>query len=346
MRVSTGSRGPSRNGGNIHVHCDIPFTGARQEVVPNPASTPLAPLEIRDAVFRELIRISPASSYREELLAGPSGLLSRGLLKEHALNYGALPPTKRQRAILANVLRGFVRKHFHDHAKLYSAGVIGIPGFWQEASGLVHLWKPRDYLMPMLVIPYKEANGLIQACQIRLHANDLSVGEKRYRWLSSALERTGTSSGTPIHFTFAHQRLSAGETVVITEGALKADALVRFRPKARVIATSGVSCSHSEIVETARPYNALIAFDADHRINPAVCRQLARLILQRHKDSREHGLSVSTKILSWNGPKGIDDAVRANMKLSALTVSEWYDTLENEPLEEVNRFWNEAGFKS
>jgi hypothetical protein len=292
------------------------------------------------------MRISPAFNYRKELLSGPGGLLSRGLLAEHALNYGALPPTKRQRATLGNVLRSFVRKHFSDYAKLYSGGVIGIPGFWQEASGLVHLWKPRNYLMPILVIPYKDANGLIQACQLRLHANDLSAGEKRYRWLSSPLERCGTSSGTPIHFTFAPQRLSSGETVVITEGALKADTLVRFRPRARVIATSGVSCSHSEIVEAARPYNALIAFDADHKTNPAVCRQLARLIVQRDKDSREHGLSVSTKILLWDGPKGIDDAVRANIKPSALTVSEWYETLENEPLEEVNRFWKEAGFKS
>lgn len=345
MRVSTGSRGPSRNGGNIHVHYNIPFTGSRQEVATNPASIPLAPLEIRDAVFRELMRLSPAFNYREELLTGPGGLLSRGLLEEHAFNYGALPPTKRQRATLANVLRCFVQKHFPDYTKLYSGGVIGIPGFWQEASGLVHLWKLRDYLMPILVIPYKNKNGLIQACQIRLHANDLSAGEKRYRWLSSPLERRGISSGTPIHFAFAPQRLSGGETVVITEGALKADTLVRFRPKARVIATSGVSCSHNEIVEAARRYNALIAFDADHRINPAVCRQLARLIVQRHRDSTKHGLSVSTKILFWNGPNGIDDAVRANMKLSALTVSKWYDTLENEPLEEVNRFWKEAGFK-
>jgi hypothetical protein len=291
------------------------------------------------------MRISPAFNYREELLTGPGGLLSRGLLEERAFNYGALPPTKRQRATLANVLRCFVQNHFPDYTNLYSGGVSGIPGFWQEASGLVHLWKLRDYLMPILVIPYKNKNGLIQACQIRLHANDLSAGEKRYRWLSSPLERRGTSSGTPIHFTFASQRLSAGETVVITEGALKADTLVRFRPKARVIATSGVSCSHNEIVEAARRYNALSAFDADHRIIPAVCRQLARLIVQRHRDSRKHGLSVSTKILFWNGPKGIDDAVRANMKLSALTVSKWYDTLENEPLEEVNRFWKEAGFK-
>jgi hypothetical protein len=243
------------------------------------------------------------------------------------------------------VLTTLVQKHFRDYAKLYSGGVIGVPGFWQETSGLVHLWKPRNHLMPILVIPYRNANGLIQACQIRLHARDLSASKKRYRWLSSPLERRGTSSGTPIHFTFAPQKLSAGETVVITEGALKADTLVRFRPKARVIATSGVSCAHSEIVEAARPYNALIAFDADHRINPAVCRQLAGLIVQRYTDSRDQGLALSTKIVFWNGPKGIDDAVRANIKLRALTVSEWHATLEDEPLEEVNRFWRDVGFK-
>ena len=53
-------------------------------------SIPLAPLEIRDAVFRELIRISPAANYIEELVAGPAGLLSRGVLEEHATSYGAL----------------------------------------------------------------------------------------------------------------------------------------------------------------------------------------------------------------------------------------------------------------
>ena len=77
--------------------------------------------------------------------------------------------------------------------------------------------------MPLLVVPYKYANGLIQACQIRLHANDILSDEKRYFWLSSPLERHGTSSGTPIHFTFIQQNLPPGETVLITEGALKAD---------------------------------------------------------------------------------------------------------------------------
>ncbi len=69
--------------------------------------------------------------------------------------------------------------------------MLGIPGFWQERSGVVHIWKPRNYLMPLLVIPYKDANGLIQACQIRLHAKDISSNEKRT--LRSVLHFTSKS---------------------------------------------------------------------------------------------------------------------------------------------------------
>ena len=343
MRISSGSRGLSRNGGNIHVHPEIPFIMIRPSIPTRKSqSIPLAPLKIRDAVLKELIRISPASNYMEELVAGPRGLLSRGLLENHATSYGALPRKKQQRAALAWSLNDYVRVHFPEYVKSHSgAGVVGVPGFWQELSGTVHVWKPRNYLMPLLVVPYKDANGLIQACQIRLHAKDISSHEKRYCWLSSLLERHGTSSGTPIHFTFVKDELAPGETVLITEGALKADIVVRFRPNARVIATSGVTCSHSELIKAARPYTALIAFDADYRTNPAVCRQLARLIVQRLNDSREQEIRRTTNVLCWNGAKGIDDAVRANVRLSSLTISEWYATLRNEPLEEVNRFWSD-----
>ena len=75
MRISSGSRGLSRNGGNIHVHPEVPFITIRPRIKrPNSQSISLAPLEIRDAVFRELIRISPAANYIEELVAGPGGL--------------------------------------------------------------------------------------------------------------------------------------------------------------------------------------------------------------------------------------------------------------------------------
>jgi hypothetical protein len=347
MRISAGSRGLSRNGGNIHVHPEIPFITIRPRIqMPISESIPLASLEIRDSVFRELIRISPASNYRQELVTCPGGLLSRGLLEEHAISYGALPRTKRERATLAGILNDYVSARFPAYAQSHSgAGVVGVPGFWQELSRVVHIWKPRNYLMPLLVIPYKDASGLIQACQIRLHTHDISSDENRYCWLSSPQERHGTSSGTPIHFTFVKEKLPPGETVLITEGALKADTVVRFRPNAHVIATSGVTCSHSELVTAARPYNALIAFDADYRTNRAVCRQLARLIVQRLSDSKEQQLRSTTNVLCWNGPKGIDDAVRANVRLRSLPISEWYATLRNEPFDEVNRFWSEIGFK-
>jgi hypothetical protein len=113
MRISAGSRGLSRNGGNIHVHPEIPLITIRPRIQrPISQSIPLAPLEIRDAVFRELIRISPASNYRQELVTCPGGLLSRGLLEDHATNYGALPRTKEQRATLAAILNDAVRTHF------------------------------------------------------------------------------------------------------------------------------------------------------------------------------------------------------------------------------------------
>ncbi len=221
-------------------------------------SIPLAPLEIRDAVFREFIRVSPASNYMGNLLLDQEGCYHEGSRTTQPAMAHCLEQNNSE--ALAAILNDYVCTKFPEYAASHSGtGAVGIPGFWQKLSGVVHIWKPRNYLMPLLVIPYKDANGLIQACQIRLHANDISPDEKRYCWLSSPQERHGTSSGTPIHFTFVKEKLPPGETVLITEGALKADTVVRFRPNARVIATSGVTCSHSELVKAARSYTALIA---------------------------------------------------------------------------------------
>ena len=331
MRVSDGAKGTSRNGGNIHVHCDVPpTTSPGKKTKPAPPSIVIAPVEIRDAVYRELIRISPAQKYYPHLVDGQDGLLSRGLLEREIHNYGALPPTQKERGQLARQLRKFVIDKFSEYGRRYSyAGVVGIPGFWQDVNGIVQLWKSHEYKMPMLVIPYKDEHGHIQACQLRLHRGDTSEGEKRYRWLASPLERRGCSSGTPIHFTFSPSALSNGKTVVITEGALKADTLVSLRPQICAIATSGVSCSHEEIVEAARTYNALIAFDSDHKTNPAVCRQLARLIAAREQDAASRNLPTSTRIVYWEGYKGIDDAAKAaNVTITTLSILEWFATLE------------------
>jgi hypothetical protein len=191
---------------------------------------------------------------------------------------------------------------------------------------------------------YRDDQGRIQACQLRLHRNDLPTGEKKYRWLACPFESRGTSSGTPIHFTFKSGTLPPGQTVIITEGALKAQTLVSLRPRARVIATSGVSCSHAEIIEAARSYNSLIAFDADYKTNPSVARQLARLIAAREQDIAAHNLRTSTRIVTWQKYKGIDDAVLANISLETISILQWISTLDGRPLQEVLRVWEQMGF--
>ena len=267
MRISNGSKGTSRNGGNIFHHNRLflvasPRTARKQA----PPPIEIAPIEVRDAVYEELIRRSPAVKYYSQLIDGPCGLLSRGLGETETENYGALPRTHKERASLARTLNKFVKVRFPKYTvRNINPGVIGVPGFWQDETGNVQLWQPRDYGMPLLVIPYRDDQGRIQACQLRLHRNDLRTFEKKYRWLACPFESRGASSGTSIHFTFKPADLPLGKSVIITEGALKAEILVSLRPKARIIATSGVSCSHEEIIEAARSYNALIAFDADYK---------------------------------------------------------------------------------
>jgi hypothetical protein len=342
MRISNGSKGTSRNGGNIFHHNRL-FLLASPRIARKEAPPPIeiASIEIRNAVYEELILRSPALKYYSQLIDGPNGLLSRGLRESDAQNYGALPRTHKERASLAQALNKFLKLRFPEYAlRSTRAAIIGVPGFWQDEAGNLQLWNPHDYNMPLLVIPYRDDQGRIQACQLRLHQNDLRTGEKKYRWFACPHPFRGASSGTPIHFTFKPADLPSGKTVIITEGALKAEVLVSIKQKARVIATSGVSNSHSEIIEAARPYNVLIAFDADHKTNPAVARQLARLIAAREQDVGAHDLKTTTRVVTWQRYKGIDDAVLANVPLETLTILEWISMLEGTLLREVRAAWD------
>src|ERR1044072_4420179 len=62
-------------------------------------SVPPASLEIKDAVFQELIRISPASNYVAELVGGPGRLQSRGLLEDDVAATESIASNKQGRAI-------------------------------------------------------------------------------------------------------------------------------------------------------------------------------------------------------------------------------------------------------
>ncbi len=347
MRIGKGASGrtrPSSIGqGWIHIHKEIPISTTYQ---PTPVRTApavaRAPLEVRDAIYRELIRISPATRYRNELVDGPNGLRARGLSPADTLNYGALPASRVKRAALAKTLRSFAKSRFPEYADL-----AGIPGFWQNDKGESQIWTRHDFHGPMLVIPYKDGDGRIHACQIRLHPDDVtSDNPKKYRWLSSPKDSRGASSGTPIHFTFDPKSLPPGSDVVLTEGGLKADTVASLRPSAHLIATSGVSCSHDLLVAAARPYNVLIGFDSDYLTNPAVCAQLASLIAARELDLQTHSDvdHRTTRILSWDGQKGIDDAVKHKTAISVISIDEWLASLFGDSQTAVTEIWRDMGY--
>src|ERR1044072_2325096 len=62
MRESKGARGLSQNNGYKHVHDEIPSNiPILTSTTHSPPTIAIAPLEIRHAVFAELIRLSPAA---------------------------------------------------------------------------------------------------------------------------------------------------------------------------------------------------------------------------------------------------------------------------------------------
>jgi hypothetical protein len=305
----------------------------------------LAPLEIRDSVYSKLLELSPAWKYERELVTGERGLFARGFGAEEVSRFGALPPRVAERDALAHIINELLSDEHPVYAgQKHGAAILGVPGFWEGPGGRPRLGRASDYKRPALVIPYCDRQGMIQACQLRFSG---ARGKSIYTWLSTSednleKEPRGTSSGSPIHFALRGGKCLPELPVVITEGALKAEAFVTLRPACRAIATAGVAVAHQAIIEATRGEEVAIAFDSDHRQNAQVCRQLGKLIAEREQDARLAELETKTNVVVWDGEKGVDEAVLQNLSLRVISISEWRETLEGNSLEEVKEVW--AGF--
>jgi hypothetical protein len=318
MRVSEGARKINWQGGAIFIHED----GHEDDAVDvrkavEITQSPLAPIEIRDFVYGRLIELSPAERYRSLLISGEKGLRARGLSECHFGNYGALPTGSRERDLLARQLLQETSDQFTGTDSLR-----GVPGFWEDRRG-AHLWKPKDYLLPRLLIPVRDETGRIQACQMRL----LLVAKKssRYLWLSSSDLLYGCGSGSPLHYKFSPVDLPRDAQVVIVEGVLKADVLFALRPDLHIVATPCVTANHNALIELTHRRPTWIAFDQDNYSNDVVCFHLATLVAKRMR--RERTL-VTTRIASWDGRvKGIDDAAVRNLPITSISVRAWLNRL-------------------
>ncbi len=278
--------------------------------------------ELRDHVYNQLIRLSPAARYRDILILGEKSLPARGLKEDQFPNYGGLPSAWRDREKLVAEINRSIGAQFPADVPL-----LGAPGFWQDDRG-VHLWKEIDYFAPRLLIPVRDGFGQIQAFQMR--RPNATEKRLRYCWLSSLGLPLGAGSGSPLHFTFRLTGLGRDEMIVIVEGILKADVLCALRPEMRIIATAGVSSGHDALIELTKGRMVIIAFDQDYLINEAVCLRLGSLIGRRLQSEMT---LKTTRIATWEPTvKGIDDAVHLGLPINSISVRRWVAGL-NEDLQ-------------
>ncbi|MBO0861189.1 MAG: hypothetical protein J2P21_22425 [Chloracidobacterium sp.] len=324
MRVADGAYKVNRHGGAIHLHTGgrqslFPIARALYQRAPEPQA-PMAPIEVRDHVYRSLIRLSPATRYHGALISGPKGLLDRGMSSDRFDRYGGLPASWEDRESLCRqILQEINEGHYT------SDPLRGVPGFWKDARGY-HLWKETDYQAPRLLIPVRDVRARIQACQMR--APVLTKGSFRYCWLSSSGLPHGTGSGSPLHFNFDPLKLPDDATVVIVEGALKADVLSALRPELYIVANAGVSANHAALINLTKRRRVIIGFDQDYHYNEVVCLRLAALIARRMESERT---LTTTHIAAWDREvKGIDDAALRNLPIIAISVEDWFNRLSQD----------------
>jgi len=193
----------------------------------------------------------------------------------------------------------------------------------------------------MMLIPFRDPTGLIQACQIRFMA--ASDGKhSRYVWLSTP-EAGGGICGTPLHFAGCKSD-DLTRPLLVTEGALKAETVTVFEHGLDIIGSPGVSCSHGRIVSSARLRQMLLGFDGDNLENRHVARSIASLIHFRLLDQEKCLYSSSVRILSWERKaKGIDDAFLQNLPISRISPRDWYDALSRACRQEVERYFESNG---
>ncbi|MBK6591208.1 MAG: hypothetical protein IPG22_23400 [Acidobacteria bacterium] len=236
-------------------------------------STSVAPIEIRHKSYQSLIKLSPLPA-SAELIYGNEWLFRQG---QEFGRWGILPKLATERHRLVRLLSELLAK---EEAAI--PPFEGVPGFWRGPNGRPRLGSDFDYNDDLLLIPFLDSNGLIQACQMKAIGKTKNAPGK-YQWLSSIGKRDGCSSGTPLH----HEgpvgfRGKTTKTVLVTEGVLKAAAAQHFLPDRYVVASGGVATSHREIVKAARQKILEIAFDADCFTNPHVARALASLLALTH----------------------------------------------------------------
>jgi hypothetical protein len=207
-----------------------------------------------------------------------------------ANGYGSLP--ERTLALVRTM-----REH-------HGEGLFAVPGFVQREGrygpfGMVAA--PAG-----LLVPCRDLRGRIVAVKVR---RDEPGDGPRYLLLSSA-RHAGPSAVNPVHV--SRFEGSSAESRV-TEGELKADACTAMTGT-RTVSVPGVSVWRSAlpVLRALGATRVRVAFDMDHRTNPAVARALRDLLCALR--AARFAVAVET----WDPRhKGLDDYLAAQRRTEA-----------------------------
>jgi hypothetical protein len=260
------------------VHWTPEDLAAASTTPATPAGAQIADAATRHTVYSALLAACPPSPEHRAHLTG-----ARRRLPAEALgDYGTVPARKAQAGMLAAL--GMDR-----------ATLLGVPGILEDGAGLRLGWDGG------ILIPYRDAQGRIQAMQVYRFDE-----APKYPWLSSA-RVGGPSSGAPAHV--ARPRVLRDRRVYIVEGALKA-AIVAAQLGAVVVGVAGhgnwraaLPAVHDLQGEGADV--AVVALDVDAKPETAAAVEQSRGALAAELAST--GWAV--RIARWphDGGKGLDD---------------------------------------
>ncbi len=238
-----------------------------------PPMIPEAPVERRDAVYREFLSVLPL--YRKHAL----DLKRRGFSKEHVLKnlYRSLPEKDSERR---QIVAGLVH---HD--------LTGIRGFRKRGD----TWE--CYYTPGYLIPFKNVRGQIQALQIRRDSDDP-------KYVYFGFRDSGIDNSTPVHVVNPDVARRT-RSVWVTEGPLKADAAASGI-EACFVAPPGVSSWRSllPVLNNLGALNVIQAFDRDQETKAEVAKCVDRF--EESVVGKVHLLKAAWPVELG---KGIDDAL-------------------------------------
>lgn len=275
FRVQEGSSKQAKSGAWIHTTIRAGLMPVARRV-----ETPLASIERRDAVYSALLQSLNLNQAHGEHLANDRRLSNRTIIKA---GFRSVPSRMLGDALAAQLASKWELK--------------GVPGFWKKNGR----WCLRFAGTNGFFIPIKNAVGQIEALQIRAFQ-----GQSKYLLVSSSELPDGVSSGAPHHFTG-----QPCQTVIVTEGALKAEVIAEAKRRRNepdyvigLVSVSTFEDSFGANLKRVCPFvqTVQLAFDSDWRTNEKVQAQM-----KRFADSiRSAGLKL--QVLAWESEeKGYDD---------------------------------------